>query len=165
MNRQETLELIAYDEWANDRILGALRSLPVPELSRNLGSSFPTLRGTFAHLVAGEWLWLERWCGRSPGAAPPWLAGGPFDELVGVLRDVEKKRRERLETATDGELADRVTFTYLDGRPGGFRLGDLVLHVVNHSSYHRGQIVTMIRQVGGEVKATDLVAWLERRPG
>jgi uncharacterized damage-inducible protein DinB len=56
-----------------------------------------------------------------------------------------------------------VEFRFLDGRPGAFRLGDLLKHVVNHSSYHRGQLVTMVRQAGGEVVSTDFVTWLDPR--
>src|SRR5947208_2777055 len=58
--------LYAYNRWANHRITSACRPLDTEALTRNLGNSFGSIRDTLVHTVWAEWIWLERWQGRSP---------------------------------------------------------------------------------------------------
>ena len=68
MTLSDVLEHFAYNKWANDRTLDAIRPLTPEQLTRNLGSSFPSICETAAHIASAEWIWLRRWKGQSPAA-------------------------------------------------------------------------------------------------
>lgn len=69
----EARELFGYSAWANGRVFEAAEALTTGPLSATIASSFPSIRGTLAHIVATEWIWLRRWRGESPAAAPGWV--------------------------------------------------------------------------------------------
>lgn len=156
---EELRGLFEYNRWATLRILGAVDTLTPEQYVRDMGSSFPSVRDTLVHVMSAENVWLARWQGHSPTAMPPeWRelsqaalhtawAGvhTAIDEFVGALR------------ATD--LERDVAYTNLAGQPFVSRLGDMMRHVVNHSTYHRGQVTTMLRQLGAAAPPTDLIAW------
>ena len=77
----ETLrELYAYNYWARDRQLEACAALSQEQFLRPMGSSFSSVRDTLAHVMGAEWIWLERWRGRSPQTMPGVPEGLPFQE-------------------------------------------------------------------------------------
>src|SRR3989441_2330273 len=97
-------ELFDYNYWARDRQLEACATLTQEQFMRPLGSSFSSLRDTLAHLVGAEWLWLERWRGRSPRRM---LSAEEFHTLVAVQERwaaVEPGERRCLGGVTDGTL-------------------------------------------------------------
>ncbi len=167
MNRADVLELYCYDEWANARILASLEPLPSEVFTRDLGGSFPSLRDAFAHVVAGEWIWLERWLGNSPTSAPDWLSSPELPVLAGRLHEIEARRRTFLEALWDEDLDRSVTFRFLNGREDEQILRDLLVHVVQHSTYHRGQIADKLRRIGSAAQPTDFIAFKAalRAPG
>jgi uncharacterized damage-inducible protein DinB len=156
---QEIQDLYAYNRWANRRILGAAGALPAGERARDLGSSFPSVQATLAHVLGAEWIWLERWNGRSPGGL---LAGGDLDDWAELGRrwdDVEAAQARFVGSLTPPDLRRTVDYRTTDGTPYAAPLAQLLRHVVNHSTYHRGQVVTMLRQLGAAAPATDLVVY------
>lgn len=157
MTIADVLTLYDYDEWANARFVAALAALDDERLRTPVESSFPSLLATFGHLVAAEWIWLRRWQGESPTAFPPWHDEPALDDLRSRLRELEAERREYLGGLTDDDLAAPLGYRLLSGAPYTNCLHDLLVHVVNHSSYHRGQLTTLLRQVGGSPPATDYV--------
>jgi uncharacterized damage-inducible protein DinB len=66
-------QIYEYNYWARDRQLEACRELSGPEFLHPMGSSFSSIHDTLVHLVVAEWIWLERFCGRSPRTLPSWL--------------------------------------------------------------------------------------------
>jgi uncharacterized damage-inducible protein DinB len=112
MNTHEALRLFAYTEWANARTIAVIRTLDEEQYTRQLESSFPSIRDTLAHLVLVEWIWLRRWKGESPGA-PPELDFA-LDSLVAKLRAVEDERRAFLEGLTDDALARPLSYRAID---------------------------------------------------
>ena len=155
----EVLLLFAYDEWANDRLLTAVERLPPEQVTRQLGGSFPTIGDTMGHIVAGEWIWMRRLQGASPTARPDWVTGTAPSALRARLREVEGERASFLRSLTGDALARPVPYTLMNGAHGEQPLGDLLTHVVNHSTYHRGQVATMLRQVGAVPPATDFLVF------
>ena len=71
MTRADVQALIDYNYWARDRLLDAVDQLSPEQFTRDLGSSFRSVRDTLAHLHAAEWIWYHRWIGESPTALPP----------------------------------------------------------------------------------------------
>ena len=88
MSIDELRNLYRYNSWANDAFARVLRELPDETFRREVGGAFPSLQRIFAHLVAAEWVWLERWQGHSPAAFPEWVQSGNASLLADVLRDV-----------------------------------------------------------------------------
>ena len=151
--------LLDYTVWANHRVLRACATLEGDDFRRELGGSFGTIRGTLAHVMGSEWVWLERWKGVSPERLPDEAA---FENVV-ALRDrwtvIEGHRRAWLDTLPEGEAAEIVRYRSLQGVAYEAPLWQLVQHVANHSTYHRGQVIVMLKQVGARVVSTDLVVY------
>ncbi len=163
MNRQDILILFDYNAWAAQRSYDVAAGLAAAQFTQELTSSFPSIRDTLTHILGAEWIWLRRWQGESP--AQP-LAGADFP-TVGSLRErfagIEAERRTFLGSLPDDRLTASFDYRDLAGNP--YRLPYLasMQHVVNHGSYHRGQITTMFRQVGAKPVSTDLSRfYLER---
>jgi uncharacterized damage-inducible protein DinB len=157
MNSAELRSLFAYNEWANARLLGVVSDLSDEQFTRELASSFPSIRDTFSHIVAVEWVWLRRWKGESPSAVPDWATTPSPQILRKKLSEVEIERSTFLESLGEHDLQQTITYRNLKGEEWRYLLADLLLHLVNHSTYHRGQIATMLRQVGATPLPTDLL--------
>lgn len=162
---EEMRSLYAYDRWADRRILEAAAALGDEELNRDLDSSFPSVRATLAHILGSEWIWLSRWRGHSPTGLPDSWDLATLDALRERWEEVEEEQRAFVEELDDDDLPRIVSYRTTDGTPHHHPLGILLRHVVNHSSYHRGQITTMLRQLGAEPVSTDLIRYHREREG
>jgi uncharacterized damage-inducible protein DinB len=156
MTVEEVRALIAYDEWANTRLLDAVAALDEEAQNREMGGSFGSLRALVAHVMGAEWLWLRRWKGEAPSGPPEWL-GVAVPELRARLAGVEAERAAFVATLGEAELEGVVEYRLLSGTPGARLLRELIAHTVNHSSYHRGQIADMLRRLGVKPPSTDLL--------
>lgn len=165
MTTEEIRSLYAYNRWANARVLEVIAGLSEDRLTAPIESSFPSILGTFAHIVAAEWVWLRRWRGENPTAFPDWLAAPSLAGLREKLAEVETERDAFLGSLRDQDAERPLDYRTLAGTPFQNRLADLLVHVVNHSSYHRGQLTTMFRQVGAEPVATDFVVFKREAGG
>lgn len=165
MTLSELRRFFTYNEWANARILGAAEGLSREALTKDLASSFPSIRDTLSHIVAVEWVWLRRWKGESPSVAPDWAAAPDVQTLKARLRDVEAERAGFLDGLRDADLQRRVAYVNFKDEHWEYALGDLLLHLVNHSTYHRGQVATMLRQVGAGAPATDFLVYEDVKVG
>ena len=165
MNRLEQLaDLIAYHQWANAHIVAAAAALSPSDFDKDLGNSFPSVRATHAHVLGADWIWLRRWLGDSPTAAPP------FDLSTHALvaerrREVAEAQRSFLGGLGDADVDRVIAYRALNGSAYENPLGDLVRHVVNHGTYHRGQVVTMLRQLGIAPPHTDLIVYYREKAG
>ena len=155
--------LFSYTEWANERILESVRALSDEQFTRTIESSYPTIRDTMAHIVIAEWLWLRRWNGESPQGMPEWLHEPSLATIEAKLREVEAERRAFFDTLADADLPREVSYRSTNGDPFTRPYQDMFAHVANHSTYHRGQLVTMLRQVGAKPQSTDMTLFLNRQ--
>lgn len=159
----EILDLYAYNRWANARTLDAAAALADEDYIRDLGSSFPSIRDTLEHILAAEWIWLSRWRGVSPNR----LRSDWDPVMLRALRSrwsaFENDQAEFLSRLTEVRLGEPISYRQMSGDAFSEPLGRLMRHVVNHSTYHRGQVTTMLRQLGSEGVATDLVLFHRER--
>lgn len=153
----EIRELFAYNRWANLRVLEAVRALSEEQFTQDLGSSFSSVRDTLVHTLSAEWVWLSRWRGVSPRAMPKEWESSTYGELREHWRQVEAEQRAFLSELTEVQLDDVVSYANLAGTAFASPLWQMLRHVVNHSTYHRGQAVTMLRQLGAPAPSTDLI--------
>lgn len=162
----EIRELFAYDRWANARVLEAVDALEPDAYTRDLKSSFSSVHETLVHILSAEWIWLQRWNGTSPTGIPEdWK----LDGLAAVKEkwvEVEDAQREFLETLDDAALERSLGYKNTRGQPFAEPLSATLRHVVNHSTYHRGQVATLMRQLDTEPPNTDLIGFYrEQRTG
>jgi uncharacterized damage-inducible protein DinB len=139
---------VNHNYWARDRQLHACASLTAEQFLRPVGGSFPSLRDTLAHMLAVEWLWLERWRGRSPKSL---ISAGDFSALEAVVERwnaVEREMREYLANLDEEALARPLTYMNFQGEEWTYPLWRMIAHVLNHQSYHRGQVATLLRMLG-----------------
>ena len=155
MNVEHVRRLCAYTEWANAQFFDAVDELTEEQYSRTIESSFPSIRDTLAHIISAEWVWLRRWNGESPTVAPPWTTGASRETLHEQLNAVETERAAFLDSLTEDALATPLSYRSIKGDAFTYPLGDQLQHVANHSTYHRGQLTTMLRQAGATPPATD----------
>ena len=161
MNKSDIQYLYKYNHWANTTVLDSVSKLTQEQLLKDLHSSHRSVRDTLAHILAAEWIWLERWKGTSPAAL---LDPADFPTVESVrtrLSKVESECAEFLDGLTDQSLTEAVTYTNTKGEQWTYGLGQMLQHVANHSSYHRGQVVTMLRQLGAKAPPIDLLVFVD----
>ena len=164
VNLDTLREFYDYNYWARNRQLEACSKVREEEFVRPMGSSFGSLRDTLAHLLGAEWIWLERFNGRSPRAFPSWLG-----ELrtAGSIRErwdpVEQDMRKFLAELDSGALARPLNYVNLKGDKYTYLLGQALFHLANHQTYHRGQVTTLLRQLGATAAPVDLLVYFESR--
>ena len=161
MNKQDVEYLYEYNRWANARLLDAASKLTPEQYSRDLQSSHRSVRDTLAHILAAEWIWLERWKGVSPNALLMPSEFPTVESLETRWAVVEGDYTEFIKGVTDGSLATVIAYTNTRGEEYAYPLGQMLQHVMNHSSYHRGQVTTMLRQLGAEVNPVDLLVFMD----
>ncbi len=157
MKPAEMAALFKYNAWADRRVLEAASALTPEQYTRQMGSSFSSVRDTLAHIYGVEWLWLERFQGRSPSAIPDDATFADIANLKASWAAFEPKLLNFVRGLTQEGL-DGV-MEYKTMKFGQYRnpLWQSMLHLVNHGTYHRGQITTMLRQLGAQPILTDLM--------
>jgi uncharacterized damage-inducible protein DinB len=143
MNTQEVRTFFAYTRWAHRRLLRAVGELSPEELDRDLRASFTSIKGTLRHLVWGERGWLRFWRRESFG---PELSPAEFPDLPSIVAAWAELEKEQ--DAFTSELSDEKLAATRHVDENSYLLGELVQHMLNHSTHHLGQITLMLRQLG-----------------
>ena len=160
---REFLELFDYNAWANRIIFDAVTPLPEDQYFRDMKSSFGGIHGTLCHIVWVEQVWLHRWLGRpNPAVAQ----GKDLKSLVEVRsrwEAVEAERGRFLDDMTDARLDETRLVKPSSGGEYVHTFQQMFRHFINHSSYHRGQIVTFMRQLDVDAPSTDLILYYRQR--
>ena len=161
MHRNDIQLLYDYNVWANARVLRAVSALTKEQFTRDLGGSYRSVRDTLVHIMSGEWIWLMRWKGRSP---QDMLDPAEFSSLDLVSTEwsrIDREQAEFVKAVTDESLKKIITYVNTRGEPWQYPLAHAMQHLVNHSSYHRGQISLMLRQLGAEPAPTDFLVFFD----
>jgi uncharacterized damage-inducible protein DinB len=160
MNVADLRLLLDYHYWARDRLLDAVEALTPEQFTRDMGNSFKSVRDTLAHLYAAEWAWYSRWQGQSPTALPQLEHFTDVKAIREAWKAQEANVRAFLETLGDDGITKVFEYKLLSGQPGASAFWQMLQHVANHGSYHRGQVTTMLRQLGAKPpKPMDLIAY------
>ena len=164
MTVAEVRELFAYNAWANRLFFAALEPLPVEVYVRDLKSSHGGLHGTLCHIVWAEQLWLNRWLGKANPAVPQ---GRDLASLAAARtrwEAIESERATFLAGLTERRLDEAVAVKPSTGGEYRHSFHEMFRHAIDHSSYHRGQLVTLLRQVGTTPPGTGLIVFYRERP-
>ena len=164
MTRTELLHLVDYHFWARDRMLAAVEALSPEQYTKPLGNSFASIRDTVIHLYMAEWVWLQRWHGNSPSAAPDTSGFPDVASLRAAWHGQEAQFRAYVDSLDGDRVDERIDYRNLAGAAANSSRWTMIQHVVNHASYHRGQVTTMVRQVGGKAPASqDLISYYREK--
>jgi uncharacterized damage-inducible protein DinB len=170
MTKDDIQLLYEYDRWANNRVLEAASALSAEQFTRDLRGSFRSVRDTLVHIIGGEWGWLTYW--KEPSDSAAFLTDlwnrhdrlfnpDSFPNITGVKSkwaEVETEQVEFVNGVTNESLK-----TMLPIRTTQVSLANLMQHLANHSTYHRGQVASMMRQLRAEPIATDFHVFLVER--
>ena len=157
--KDDIFSLYAYNRWADRRIMTALRNLSAGDYTRELGGGWPSPRATFVHLAGATDAWSERFVGRDTTKLPAETDLPLLENAVSVLEAAQTKLEELLPTFTAEQMASPFTWKNLAQQERTAPFWAVLRHVVNHGTYHRGQISSMVRRLGGKPLATDMVLW------
>jgi uncharacterized damage-inducible protein DinB len=163
--------LYEYDRWANNRVLRAATVLNDEQFTHDLGGAFCSVRDTLVHIIGGEWIWLAYWRESNHYSSlmtdlrtrrDALFNPNAFPNAAAVQlkwAEVERDQVEFMNHVTTESLKKMLPF-----RTTQVRLAHLMQHLANHSTYHRGQVALMMRQLGAEPPATDFHVFLAEGP-
>jgi uncharacterized damage-inducible protein DinB len=157
-------QLYDYDRWASRRTLAGASTLANDDFLRPMGNSFSSVRDTLAHILGAEWIWLERWQGRSPKALLDAATFPTVQSLESRWATVEHDQMQFIEALTPQRLGEELPYINQKGQRYSYPLWQQLVHVVNHSSYHRGQVTTLLRQLAAEAVGTDFLVYFDEKP-
>ena len=159
MDKSKIIELYSYDDWANQKLLAAVSQLENEEFVRDLASSYQSIRDTMVHILGAEELWLSRWMGEQGRTL---LNSDDFPTYPSLTERWDNYRQQItrfIMLLTEEKLTQEISYKNLKGIPYSLELWKQMQHVANHSSYHRGQVATMLRQLKKQPPSLDLVSY------
>jgi uncharacterized damage-inducible protein DinB len=148
-----------FNQWAHKKLLDLIGTLTAEQQHATVASSFDSLYKTVFHVWGAESLWLGRL-----NHSPISITGDPFNEstekLTSALEAVDQLWVDWVKSRNDEQLAQKLNYHNKAGIPFTQSYDLLLHHIFNHSTYHNGQLVTMLRALGVQhIPATDFVAW------
>lgn len=164
MTHADLTTLLDFHYWARDRVLDAAALLSPEQYTRDLGNSFPSVRDTLVHLYSAEWNWYQRWNGTSPTSMLDPLQYPDLPCLRVEWTAHEARMRAYLASHDDASVLRVLEYRGLQGQEYRSAIWEMCHHVVNHGTYHRGQVQTMLRQLGAEpARSVDLIVFYRER--
>ena len=157
--------LTRYNAWANVLIFDAVAALPAGEPEKERKSLFKNMVHTLNHNYVIDRIWQAHLEGREHGYETRNTKDHPpLAELWKSQQDQDAWYVAWSDAITDAKLGERVNFTLIGGTPGVMTRGEILLHVVNHTSYHRGFVGDLFYQVPGQrPPTTDLPVYLREK--
>ena len=159
MRVQEIKMLFAYNAWATNRVFESLAPLPEELYRQDLRTSHGGIHGTLTHLVGAEKLWLSRWIGKPESTLIRAAEISGLSALKELWEDVAGRTARFVARLDDRKAMSQFEYTTTEGKKHTGVYWQSLQHLVNHSTYHRGQVAALMRQVGAEPVSTDLIAF------
>lgn len=134
--------LYEYNYWANHRYLKAAQGLSPEQFTRRQGHSWDSVQGVLVHMMSSEIMWPARWRGGSPGFLDP----ADFPTCASIIdrwAEVEKDMREFLGQQSEDSLQKKLSYTNTKGETFTLPLWQMMAHVPNHNTHHRGELAAM----------------------
>lgn len=154
-----------YNMWANERLIKMIKKLSHDQFNQEICSSYPSIKETLHHIIAVEIIWQQRLVGISLLEFP--LISDSQKEALDALRKSSSDLKETVQELTHEQWNEQVHFKDTKGISYRFTREEIMQHCINHSTYHRGQLMTMLRQVNAiNVEGLDYITylWLKSKP-
>ena len=159
--RATALSLLEYHAWAANRIFDSVEPLSSEELHRDMKTSHSSVFGTLEHVHRADAIWLKRLQGFGNARLDEVSAA----DLPGLRKQSAEVHAELIAFAgalPESDWSRVIEYRFMSGAEGRSPIYQNLLHVANHGTYHRGQIVTMLRQMGAEPIGTDFITYVRR---
>lgn len=157
--------LMRYGAWADERIFEAVAALPDGEATRERPAVFGNMVHTLNHGYVIDQIWQAHLEGRPHGfTARNTKTHPPLEELWRRQRLIDAWYVDYADRLSEAAVDEVVRFTFVGGGDGAMTRGDILSHVVNHKTYHRGQVADMMYQVPARPPVTDLPVFLRDVP-
>lgn len=154
----------AYNLWANQRLAEVVNNLSDETLQKEINSSFSSIYKTMLHLWDVEDIWWQRMKLAEQQIWPSETFNGSIMEVTKNLISQSKQWKEWVDMATDTALQHE--FIYRNSKKDSFKqpVSEVLIHLFNHQTHHRGQLITMLRQTGeANIPNTDLISYLRKK--
>jgi len=159
--KETLLQYAGYNIWANKRIIQVMMKLEAAQQEQELASSFSSLKKTILHVWSAEYIWLQR---LQLVEHPVWMEEGfqgTAEEACKQWQHTSVLLQQFVEKQfNDAAFSHVLQYYTRKNQSVKSKVGEVLIHVFNHSTYHRGQLVTMLRQMGiSNLPATDFIAF------
>jgi uncharacterized damage-inducible protein DinB len=154
-----------YNAWANARILEAAAKLTPAQLLEPRGASFDSVRDTLVHTLGVQWLYLERWHGRSPKAMPEPSEFPDFASIRTRWAEIERDTAAFVTGLDDAALGTAVGYTNVQGERWSYPLWQQMLHQVNHATQHRSEAAMILTAFGHSPGWLDFLYFIDLEGG
>lgn len=148
MTKKYFTALVNYNNWTDAMIMEWLNQIGEEQWTRTISSSFSGVRETAVHMVSAKKIWIDFW---NKETDPVYLSKtfqGTREDLIKVWERSSVDLQMVIENYPEEEYMDPITFIYPNGKQGQMIFWETFLHFINHATYHRGQLVTLLRQTG-----------------
>jgi len=159
------IQLYDYNDWANQRYLSVAAGLPLDQLFHNHAQSWGSVHGMLAHIMNAEWIWLRRWQGESPTDFPDNASIPTIEGLWLHYNGIEAEIRRFLASQTALSLMRDVTYTNTKGISYTLKLWEMMAHVANHGTHHRGELAAMFALMNVPHPEEDWLLYFRERSG
>ena len=154
----------AYNIWASQRIFGIILSLPEEKQITEVPSSFNSLYKTVLHMLDAENIWWQRMKLSERIVVPSENFSGTMKDLSDTLLQQSKQWEEWIVASSDLSIEHVFQYQTLQGEQFKQPTWQMLLHVFNHGTYHRGQLINILRQLGVEkLPDTDFIIWARNK--
>lgn len=154
-----------YMYWATQRYFAVAEGLTEEQLHRLQGHSWGDVHATLVHMMSSEWMWLQRWNGTSPKAP---LDKADYPTLAALKQrwgEMEREMRSFIEAQTEESLQKPVTYSNTRGETFHVPLWQMMVHVVNHETHHRGELAAMFALMGVEHPEDEMIQYFLNASG
>jgi uncharacterized damage-inducible protein DinB len=158
--KNHLLRYARFNLWANKKACDYLQTISDEQFSKEIVSSFPSMKGTMLHIWDAQFIWIKRLEGTSLSDFPSKTFSGNLEDIVQGTLETSRQVIDYVDTSGDAFLQTKLTYKNVVGDEFTNVVSDIIQHVVNHSTFHRGQIITMLRQLGfTKLFVTDYIAF------
>lgn len=148
MTKEYFTKLAAYNAWADLKATNWLEQISDEQWNMTITSSFSSVRDTAVHIASAEKIWIDFW---TNAPTPVYLSAGfagTKSDLINIWKTSSAGVQKFIDSYPEENYLLPVTFRYPRGGEGQMEFGQTFSHMINHSTYHRGQLVTLLRQTG-----------------
>ncbi|HZQ51469.1 MAG TPA: DinB family protein [Bryobacteraceae bacterium] len=150
---------LRYHRWATMQVMDESAQLPSEQLLKNLHGSFLSIYDTLVHLYQADSIWLDRLHQQPTGALEKYAVPGCMYEFRDAWTQVQDKMLAWAQELDEQGWQRTLSYRTRAGVPYDSQVWQIILHVVNHGTHHRGQVTTMLRQLGIKPLNLDLIAF------
>lgn len=163
MTLKDLDRLLKYNRWANDLVFDSVAKLTEEESKRDLKSSHHSIFGTLQHITGANKVWLDRWTGNPTATLKPEQLPDQLSALRSLADTIHQDMEKYFATYDEAKLQSTLTIKTMKGDEYTNTFEEMIQHLFNHSTFHRGQISGMLRQIDKAPPPLDLIRYLRSR--